>query len=73
MRNLERRLQKIEAMLTVTDSTGLVPHSQEWVEFWYRRFILGEEGDPFEGDIVEVLRAVIQYSGPLAVQDTANE
>jgi hypothetical protein len=67
MTNLQRRLEWLEAVLSVTDSTGLVPHSPEWVEYWYRRFILGEEGDPVEGgDIVEILRAVIQYSGPLA-------
>jgi len=65
MTSFERRLRKVERVLT--DSTGLVPGSQEWVEFWYRRFMLGEEGEPVAGgDIVQILRAVIQYSGPLA-------
>jgi hypothetical protein len=32
--NLRRRLKKLEAKLT--DPTGLVPHSQKWLEYWQR-------------------------------------
>jgi hypothetical protein len=32
MTNLERRLGKLEAQLI--DSSGLVPHTQKWLEYW---------------------------------------
>jgi hypothetical protein len=32
MRNLQRRLRKLEAHLT--DSSGLVPHSPAWTDHW---------------------------------------
>jgi len=35
MSNLRRRLQKLEARLT--DSSGLVPHSQAWRDYWFAR------------------------------------
>jgi hypothetical protein len=36
MTNLERRLGKLEARLV--DSSGLVPHSALWLEYWKRWF-----------------------------------
>jgi hypothetical protein len=30
--NLQRRLKKLEALLA--DPTGLVPHTQKWLEYW---------------------------------------
>jgi hypothetical protein len=59
MTNLQRRLRKLEAQLT--DSCGLVPHSQKWLEHWEQRIsrmLTGEEpGTP--GCIpLEVLDAV---------------
>jgi hypothetical protein len=44
MTNLQRRLRKLEAQLT--DSCGLVPHSQKWLEYWEQRIsrmLTGEE------------------------------
>ena len=35
MKYLGSRLQRLEAVLT--DSTGLVPHSQEWLDYWGER------------------------------------
>jgi hypothetical protein len=32
MSNLRRRLEKLQGRLT--DSTGCVPHSKEWSEYW---------------------------------------
>lgn len=34
MRNLERRLRKLERFLT--DSSGLIPHSPAWMEYWMK-------------------------------------
>jgi hypothetical protein len=36
MTNLQRRLGKLEAQLI--DSSGLVPHTQKWLEYWQRWF-----------------------------------
>jgi hypothetical protein len=48
MTNLHRRLRKLEAQLT--DSCGLVPYSQKWLEYWEQRIsrmLTGEEpGEP---------------------------
>ena len=35
MTNLQRRLHKLEAR-TITDSSGFLPHSPEWIEYWMR-------------------------------------
>ena len=34
MTNLQRRLGKLESRLL--DSSGLVPHTQKWLEYWKR-------------------------------------
>ena len=34
MTNLQRRLLKLEAQLT--DVSGLVPHSKQWLDYWDR-------------------------------------
>jgi hypothetical protein len=36
MTNLERRLNKLEGLLT--DVSGLVPHTEKWLEYWKRWF-----------------------------------
>jgi hypothetical protein len=63
MTNLQRRLRKLEAQLT--DSCGLVPHSQKWLEYWeqriYRMFTGEEPGTP--GSIpLEAFDAVRDYT-----------
>lgn len=35
MRNLQRRLRKLER--AVTDSSGLIPHSPAWMEYWTKQ------------------------------------
>ena len=35
MTNLQRRLLKLEAQLT--DPSGLVPHTKQWLEYWDRQ------------------------------------
>jgi len=43
--NIQRRLKKLEAL--VTDTTGLVPHSPAWVAYWSERFDkLDSDQDP---------------------------
>jgi len=38
MTKLQRRLEKLEAVLT--DSMGFVPHTQKWLEYWDRQYFL---------------------------------
>jgi hypothetical protein len=35
MTNLQRRIGKLESFMT--DASGLVPHSQRWLEYWDRQ------------------------------------
>jgi len=42
MINLRRRLKKLEGLLT--DSTGLVPHSTKWFEYWRNKLDLHTKG-----------------------------
>jgi hypothetical protein len=55
------------------DSSGLLAHSTKWVEYWYRHFMMDDSASRDRkpdrrggGDIVEILRAVLNYYGPLA-------
>ena len=46
MKALARRVRKLES--SVTDASGLVPHSEAWFEFWedkFDRFMDGEAVD----------------------------
>jgi hypothetical protein len=46
MLNLRRRLHKLEARLT--DSSGLIPNSQAWLDYWHvkaARILDGEDPD----------------------------
>jgi hypothetical protein len=65
MPNLQRRLQKLEALLT--DGADLVPGSPGWWAYWNERlhnFIAGE-GDLKDGKVpLEVIRAYIQAAEP---------
>ena len=64
MTNLQRRLRKLEEHLT--DPSGLVPHSQRWLEYWDRQifnFMTDPEGRrPAILCTVEAFRAVMDYS-----------
>ena len=48
MARFERRLRKLEAQLI--DRSGLVPHTQQWLDYWFsklERLAAGEEpGEP---------------------------
>lgn len=45
MRNLVRRLRKLEERLT--DATGLVPHSEAWFAYYEDQFARWEVGEEF--------------------------
>ena len=60
MSNLRRRLQKLEARLT--DSSGFVPKSQEWWDYWLpkiHRLVSGEGVGPPVLIPLEVIHAFI--------------
>jgi hypothetical protein len=57
MSNLQRRLKKLEALLT--DEAGLVPGSQRWLDYWLEQFDKVVEG----GDEAKHIRL------PLAIFD----
>jgi hypothetical protein len=46
VRNLVRRLQKLEGRLT--DGTGLVPHSEAWFAFWEDKLLCGMDGEDID-------------------------
>ena len=59
MATLFKRVQKLEALLT--DTQGLVPHSEEWFNFWSSKVdqvIAGESVD-LRGMTLEFIDAVI--------------
>jgi hypothetical protein len=47
MSNLRRRLHKLEARLT--DSSGLIPNSQAWLDYWLREVDMIIAGDDRRG------------------------
>jgi hypothetical protein len=65
MTNLERRLGKLEAQLI--DSSGLVPHTPRWLEYW-RNWLERSANDPtfHPRDLmpVEAARAIIAGGAP---------
>ena len=64
MTNIRRRISKLEALLT--DTSGLTPGSQRWLEYWDRRIydyaLAPERKRPAVLFPVDAVRAVIQYS-----------
>ncbi len=61
MTSFERRLQKLEELLT--DSTGLVPHSQEWLNYWRSWFVRRNSDPDFRpryGMPLEAVRALVR-------------
>jgi hypothetical protein len=65
MTNLQRRLKKIEAFMT--DTSGLVPHSQRWLEYWDRQIFTFMQDPEHRRPTVlfplQAVRAVLQWSG----------
>jgi hypothetical protein len=64
MTNLQRRLGKLKAQLT--DSSGLVPHTAPWLEYW-RNWLDRSANDPnFRSQELmplEAARAIISGDG----------
>jgi hypothetical protein len=61
MRNLQRRLKKLEAALT--DQTGLVPHSAAWMKYWteeLEKFVASGDPGPKMRIPLEGARAYLQ-------------
>jgi hypothetical protein len=60
MSNIRRRLRKLEARLT--DSSGLIPNSQAWLDYWLPkvdRIVSGEDCDTSERIPIAVIDAII--------------
>ena len=62
MTNREKRIRRLEALLT--DPSGLVPHSQRWLEYWDRQMYLHATHQPRDSSAfsVEAIRAVMKYA-----------
>jgi hypothetical protein len=64
MTNLQRRLKKIEGHMT--DVSGLVPHSQRWLEYWDRQIFDymqdPEHRRPAVLFPIEAFRAVMKFT-----------
>jgi hypothetical protein len=64
MTNLQRRLRKLEEILT--DPVGLVPHTQKWLEYWDRQFYLfmtGQDRNAIWLSSIAAYRAVMKHAG----------
>ena len=64
MTNLQRRLKKLEGVLT--DPVGLVPHKQKWLEYWDRQFYLymtGQDRNAIWLTSIAASRAVMKFAG----------
>jgi len=60
--SLHRRLKKLETQLT--DPSGLVPHTQKWLEYWDRQhylFLTDQDKKALQYATVEVLHAMFKY------------
>ena len=63
MTNLQRRLRKLEAVLT--DPVELVPHTQKWLEYWdrqYYRFLTSNDPNAIWHSSIAAYRAVMKYA-----------
>ena len=58
MRDLVRRLQKLEGRLT--NATGLVPHSEAWFAYYEDQFARWEVGEDFPCIPLAVIDRIIE-------------
>jgi hypothetical protein len=58
VRNLVRRLRKLEGQLT--DATGLVPHSEAWFAYYEDQFAKWEVGEEFPCIPLAVIDRIIE-------------
>ena len=56
--SLLRRIEELETRLT--DGSGLVPHSPEWLEFWQRELEKSAAGQKYVRLTLEAARAICQ-------------
>ena len=64
MTNLERRLKKLEGVLT--DPLGFIPHSEKWLEHWDRQYYLyltGQDRNAIWLTSIAAYRAVMKFAG----------
>jgi hypothetical protein len=67
MTHLQRRLKKLEAVLT--DPMGLVPDTPRWLEYWDRQYYLylsGQDRNAIWYSSIAAYRAVMKYAGESA-------
>jgi hypothetical protein len=67
MTRIQRRLKKLEGVLT--DPTGLVPHTQKWLEYWDLQFyfyLTGQDPTAIWYSSIAAYRAVMKYAGDSA-------
>ena len=63
MTNLQRRMKKLEGVMT--DPVGLVPHSQKWLKYWDRQyylFLAGKDRNAIWLSSIAAYRAVMKYA-----------
>jgi hypothetical protein len=63
MTNVQRRLRKLEGLLK--DTSGLIPHTQKWLEYWDRQVYLFMMDEAPKGQAripLEAFRAVLRNS-----------
>jgi hypothetical protein len=63
MTNLQRRLTKLEELLT--DPVGVVPHTRKWLEYWDRQFYLymtGQDQNAIWLTSIAAYRAVMKIA-----------
>ena len=63
MTHLQRRLKKLEGILT--DPAGLVPHTQKWLEYWdrqYHLYLTGQDLNAIWHSSIPAYRAVMKYA-----------
>ena len=62
MGGLDRRLKKLETQLT--DPSGLVPHTQRWLDYWDRQlylFLTEQDENALQYATVDVFHAVFPH------------
>ncbi len=68
MTHRQRQLRKLEA--TIKDSSGLVPHTPEWLDYWAAKIDRAMEGDsdcrPIPLEIMDAVMARDERGGGVA-------
>jgi hypothetical protein len=67
MSNLRRRLHKLEARLT--DSSGLIPNSQAWLDYWLREVDMIIDGEDRRGRPRKIRRTIERQASLLQTEN----